>query len=56
MTVAELLPWVNLLLVPAVVLLNRITNQLATITAVQLEHERRLEVLDKHLLKERMSA
>jgi hypothetical protein len=47
MTVTEILPWVNLLLVPAVVLLGKITNQLATLTAVQREHDRRLTRLEE---------
>ena len=47
MTIAEVLPWVNLLLVPAIGMLMRIQTALATIQAVQDEHKRRLDRLEK---------
>lgn len=50
MTVADLLPWLNLLMLPALGLLSRISGQLATLEAVQREHERRLNALDAQRL------
>lgn len=47
MTVTELLPWLNLTMVPAVGLLLKISHQLATLTAVQREHERRLTAIER---------
>ena len=46
MTITELLPWLNLLLVPAVGLLGSINSRLATIEATQRGHAGRLEALD----------
>lgn len=47
MTVADLAPWLNLLLVPTVALLGRITNQLAALTATQAAHDQRLTILER---------
>jgi len=49
MTVADLLPWLNLLLLPALGLLSRISGQLATLEAVQREHERRLNSIEARI-------
>ena len=46
MTITELLPWFNLLLVPTVGLLGSINTRLATIEAIQRNHAGRLEKLD----------
>lgn len=46
MTVADLLPWLNLLLVPAVGLLMSINTRLATLEAIQRNHAARLAKLD----------
>jgi hypothetical protein len=46
MTVAELLPWLNLLLVPAMGLLLSINTRLATLEAIQRNHAARLQKLD----------
>lgn len=43
---SELLPWLNLLLMPALGMLWRISTQLATLQAVQGEHSRRLDRLE----------
>lgn len=45
----EILPWLNLLLVPSVGLLLRITQQLATLESTQRDHARRLEWLEKRV-------
>jgi hypothetical protein len=39
----------DLLLIPTLGLLWRISTQLATLTAVQREHERRLETLERRM-------
>lgn len=43
----DVLPWLNLLLVPIGGLVLRITVQLATLQAVQREHERRLNSIQR---------
>lgn len=43
---AELLPWLNLLLVPAVGLLVTINSRLARLEATQQHHAKRLQRLD----------
>jgi hypothetical protein len=40
----------DLLLIPTLGLLWRISTQLATLTAVQREHERRLETLERRMV------
>lgn len=45
---SEVLPWLNLLLLPAMGLLVRVSSQLATLTAVQAEHQRRLDRLESN--------
>jgi hypothetical protein len=44
---ADALPWLNLLLVPAFGLLLKISNQLAAMHATQVEHARRLDILER---------
>lgn len=44
---ADALPWLNLLLVPAFGLLLKISNQLAAVMATQAEHARRLDNLER---------
>ena len=44
--IADLLPWLNLLLVPAVGLLLSINSRLARLEATQAHHGNRLERLD----------
>jgi hypothetical protein len=46
MTVQDLLPWLNLLLIPAVSLLASINSRLARLEATQEHHAGRLEQLD----------
>jgi len=46
-TFLDMLPWLNLLLLPACGLLVTITKQLATLTAIQGEHGRRLDNLER---------
>ena len=46
MTIAELLPWLNLLLVPAMGLLMSINTRLAQLETTQRAHAGRLEALD----------
>ncbi len=41
------LTWLNLLLVPTVGLLWKVSGQLATLTAVQEQHERRISTLER---------
>ncbi|MFN3812165.1 MAG: hypothetical protein ACK4S6_16290 [Roseateles asaccharophilus] len=41
------LAWLNLLLVPTVGLLWKVSAQLATLTAVQEQHERRITNLER---------
>ncbi|MDN3921500.1 hypothetical protein [Roseateles violae] len=41
------LAWLNLLLVPSVALLWRISGQLATLTAVQAQHGERITTLER---------
>lgn len=43
MSITDLLPWFNLLYVPAVMLLLRIDRQLVALVALQAEHGRRLD-------------
>lgn len=43
---AELLPWLNLLLVPVVGLLMQINSRLARLEATQDHHAKRLQRLD----------
>ena len=47
MTITELLPWLNVLLLPATGLLLRVSGQLATLEAIQREHARRLDNLER---------
>tara|TARA_B100001250_G_scaffold210872_1_gene180965 strand:- start:557 stop:703 length:147 start_codon:yes stop_codon:yes gene_type:complete len=44
--VAEVLPWLNLLLVPMVGLLIQINSRLARLEATQQHHAKRLQRLD----------
>ena len=46
MTINDLLPWLNLLLIPCVGLLGSINSRLATLEATQQHHARRLQKLD----------
>lgn len=46
MTVADLLPYLNLLLIPAVTLLASINSRLARLETTQEHHSGRLEKLD----------
>lgn len=46
MNVIDLLPWLNLLLIPSITLLFSINQRLATLEATQLHHGRRLQKLD----------
>lgn len=46
MTITDLLPWLNLLLVPAVGLLMQINTRLARLEAITEHHGARLEQLD----------
>ena len=46
MNVADLLPWLNLLLVPAIGLLLSINSRLARLETTQQHHSRRLQRLD----------
>lgn len=46
MTISELLPWLNVLLVPAVGLLGSINSRLARLEAQQQHHGARLRKLD----------
>lgn len=46
MTISELLPWLNLLLVPTVSLLVQINTRLARLEATTEHHAARLEQLD----------
>lgn len=48
-TATDLLPWLNLLMVPAVGMLTKISAQLARLEAVQSEHARRLDRIDSDL-------
>lgn len=43
---AEVLPWLNLLLIPACLGIASISSQLATLKATQTSHGARLERLD----------
>jgi len=43
----DALQWLQLLLVPGIGLLWRISTQLAAITAVQTEHARRIDTLER---------
>lgn len=43
----DALQWLQLLLIPTVGLLWRLSTQLATVVAVQGEHGRRLEILER---------
>jgi hypothetical protein len=45
---SEVLPWLNLLLLPAVGLLMRVSAQLATLAARQEDHARRLDRLESN--------
>lgn len=45
----ELLPLLNLLALPVIGLLMKVTHQLATLTAIQQEHGRRLDRHDSDL-------
>jgi hypothetical protein len=45
----EALQWLNLLLVPTLALLGKISTQLAALDATQREHARRLDSLDSDL-------
>jgi len=53
MSALDLLPWANLLLVPAVAMLFRISTQLAALTAnhtaTKEAHEHRLQALERKL-------
>jgi len=49
-TMQDLLPWLNLLLLPAVHYLGKISTSLATLAAVQGEHGRRLDVIESRQL------
>lgn len=44
----DALPWLQLLLVPIVGLLMQIQSSLATLTARQADHARRLDNLERH--------
>lgn len=46
MTIQELLPWLNLLLVPSLGLLQSINTRLARLEVTQANHAARLEQLD----------
>lgn len=46
MTINDLLPWLNVLLIPCVGLLGSINSRLATIEATQAYHGARLKRLD----------
>ena len=46
---AEAFNWLNLLLVPTVGLLWRISGQLASLQGVQLQHEIRITTLERKL-------
>lgn len=52
-TLAEYMPLLNLLLLPALHTLSQLASRLATIEAVQKEHARRLDAHDLHDLKPR---
>ncbi|MFT3665581.1 hypothetical protein [Piscinibacter sp.] len=54
MTLADILPWLNLLMLPGVSLLLRITRQLAVLETRQDEQARRLERIDSDLAELRM--
>ena len=45
----DLLPWLNLLLVPTFGLVWKISHALATLEAVQREHERRLDFIERRV-------
>ena len=51
MTLLDLLPWANTLLLPAVGLLWRIDMRLARLEAIQHEHERRLDTHDQRSIQ-----
>lgn len=46
-SVPNILEWLNLLLLPACGLLMRVSGQLATLEAIQREHARRLDTLER---------
>lgn len=50
MTVIELLPWLNLLLIPAVGLMLRVSNALTRLDTLQREHARRLDRIESDLI------